>query len=138
MFLSTNIFPWDLLPQSFRMIQFPWRFESYVAISVSLLAPLCLKYLKGNKKIIITFVSIFLMVGIASVSFSTKYDISLDDSDCINSNFTDYNAGMGWQKEYLPSNTFYNMDYYNNRSKDIIIKLGSGEVNIINIKTLIN
>lgn len=123
--LSTKIFPWDIFPKSFRLIQFPWRFETFVSISVSLIAPICLVDFKDKKtSTIFIILSIFLLAQ-PNLRYAWNGDAKVD----IN-NLNYYNC-MGWQMEYLPVKTAENIDYFNNRNHDIIIKENEGSINII-------
>ena len=122
-FLSTKVFPWDLLPQSFRIIQFPWRFEIFVGLLLSLFAPLCLNLFKDK----IIYIPIILMVilGLNNTEFANDNVLDLNNMW--------YPLGMGWQKEYLPYSTWNNIEYFDSRSQDIIIKSGNGTIsNVIN------
>ena len=123
MFIATKIFPWDLLPQSFRIIQFPWRFEIFISILISLLAPLCLKLYK--EKITYLFILLIVITSIFEIKFANENILNVDDLW--------KPLGMGWQKEYLPYNTWNNTEYFDARSEEIIIKSGEGSVsNVIN------
>lgn len=120
MVLSTLIFPWDIMPQFFRMIQFPWRLVLFVGIIGSLYAPLCLK-LKGVKTYQYILIIIALLIsGYLNTNFASKNIADLKTQD--------YREGMGWQKEYLPVNTLNNQDYLNNRNYDIIVTDGKASI----------
>ena len=123
--LSTKIFPWDIFPKSFRLIQFPWRFETFVSISVSLIAPICLVDFKDKKtSTIFIILSIFLLAQ-PNLRYAWNGDAKVDINNL------NYYNGMGWQMEYLPVKTAENIDYFNNRNHDIIIKENEGSINII-------
>ncbi len=110
--ISTRLFPWDIFPKSFRIFQFPWRFVSFVSISVSLLSPLCLNYFLDNK--VISYIICLVLVLLSQPllhSFS---------NELIDLNNIDYKIGEGWESEYLPSRVYNNLDYYN--SRDHLIK----------------
>ncbi|MEG0826164.1 MAG: hypothetical protein RR404_01705 [Bacilli bacterium] len=111
--LSTVLFPWDILPGILRMIQFPWRLETFVAITISLIAPLCLD-MKKHKNIYIVVIIGLLFFGYLNTNFASKEKVNLQTFD--------FNSGLGWQKEYLPVNALNNQDYLFNRNNDIIIK----------------
>lgn len=119
--LSSNLFFWDLLPKSFRMMQFPWRFETFVSLSVSLLAPLCLKLFK-------TDISPYICICLIIVSFPI---LNQESSEILKLSF-DYSYGLGYQEEYLPVNTYKNKDYYLNRGNDVIVKDGTCDIIIMN------
>ena len=52
-------------------------------------------------------------------------------NEVIDVNNLEYWYGLGYQKEYLPVNTANNIDYYDNRNHDIIIKEGETNIEII-------
>ena len=119
-FLSSKYFPWDSLPRSTRMIQYPWRFETFVALSISIIAPLCLN-LMNDKKLACIFLS-FAILLLAQPMLRQASD------EVINLNHIEYVYGLGYQQEYMPVNINENLDYYNSRNKDVIITDGIGEV----------
>ncbi len=131
MFTSTRVFPWDLLPRSVRMIQFPWRLEVIVATLISLLAPICIILLKRKQQTIVTYTAIYVMLFISVITFSINFDNKIISYNYLKDNALNYETGMGWQKEYLPANTFNDINYFNNRNHDIIVKEGIGSVSII-------
>jgi uncharacterized membrane protein len=110
--LSTKIFPWDIFPKSLRIMQFPWRFVSFLSLSVSLIAPLAINSFKDKK--VISYILCILIILLSQPllhSFSDEL-ITLDNID--------YEIAEGWQHEYLPVNLYSNYDYYENRTNDII------------------
>lgn len=110
--ISSWLFPWDIFPKAFRIMQFPWRFVGFFAISVSLLAPLSISAF-NDKKVI----SIILGVAIILLSMPLLHPFSDEKVDLDN---IDYVAGEGFEHEYLPVKLYDNIDYYNNRTKDIL------------------
>ena len=110
--LSSIIFPWDIFPKSFRIMQFPWRFVSFFAISVSLLAPLAISSFRDKKVI-----ALILSVSIILLSQPLLHPFS---NEVINLDNLDYTSGEGWEHEYMPVKLYDNVDYYNNRTKDIL------------------
>lgn len=122
--LSSMLFPWDLLPKSFRMIQFPWRFVTFVSLSISVLAPLCIS--KFNDKKMLSIILIIFMVLLAQPNLKQASNEVIDISNI------EQWYGMGWQREYLPVSAAENSDYFDNRNHDIIIKEGNANVEIIN------
>ncbi len=119
LFMSSIIFPWDLLPVSLRIIQFPWRIVTFYSIAIALLAPCSLKYIKIDYKYLI-----IIMVVLALV-FHTK-SISTTDFDI---NTLDYEKGIGWQKEYLSNKNYNNLD--NIKSLEYKVHVDDGQSYII-------
>ena len=120
-YLASKYFPWDALPVSFRILQFPWRIETFLAIAVSLIAPLCLRYVKDYYKYIVIIIMLLLAVIFHTTSPHEEY---------FDKNNIDYEMGIGWQKEYLPNKTYDNLDYI--KSLNYGIYAYSGEAKIIN------
>lgn len=127
--MSSILFPWDYLPYSFQIIQFPWRMQTFVIIVVSLFAPFCLKLLK-DKIIVNTLIIIGLMIG-SSVAIHFSWDVLIDFD---NISWVD---GMGWGYEYLPSNTLSNLTYFENRDRCEIKVLEDSKTDILIIENKI-
>ena len=118
-YLATKYFPWDMLPVSFRILQFPWRIETFLAISVSIIAPLCLKYVKDYYK----YIAIILMVVLALL-----FNTGSPHDEYFDSNNIDYEMGIGWQKEYLPNKTYDNLDYVKSLDYNVITSNGTAKI----------
>lgn len=120
--LSSKLFPWDMLPKATRMFQFPWRFETFVSVSVALIAPLCVNLMDDKK--ITTLVLIIVMVLFSQANLQSASE------EVINLNHMEYVYGMGYQQEYLPVNLGHNRAYLDERSHEVIIQEGSGVASI--------
>ncbi len=121
-FLSTKLFPWNVIPSIFQMIQFPWRFEIFIAIVVSLIAPLWLS-IYSKKSMLVVFV-IFLL-------FSSYHAISIPSEEIMSLENIWWNGGMGWQKEYLPISAKENIDYLKKKKQTIAFVMGDGKTQIL-------
>ena len=121
-FLSTKLFPWKLVPNIFQMIQFPWRFEIFVGLIVSLFAPLCLKS-RNSKPLSILLLLIFLISSYHAIASPSEEIMQLDNIW--------WNGGMGWQKEYLPIVAKQNTDYLKKKKQTISFVEGEGEYKIL-------
>lgn len=110
---SSILFPWDLLPLSLRLIQFPWRIVTFSSLFFSLLVPFCLK--DKNIKVILVVLCFSSVVPFVSNLWTNGRYLFNNNTD----SYLNYEAAMGWQKEYLPVNTYDNMIYYLNRSDEI-------------------
>ena len=124
-FLSTKLFPWKFVPDTFQMIQFPWRFEIFVGLIVSLFAPLCLKN-KNSKSLFILLLLIFLISSYRAIASPSEEIMNLEDIW--------WNGGMGWQKEYLPIVAKQNKDYLKKKKQNITFLMGEGEYQILENK----
>ena len=122
--LSSKLFPWDIFPKSFRLIQFPWRFETFVALAVSLIAPLCISKIKDKKALTLILIIVMVLLSQPNLKQATN--------EVINPDNLEYWYGVGVQREYTPVNTVNHLDYYNTRNHDIIVVDGTGNVELIN------
>lgn len=118
--LSTKLFPWDILPKSIRIMQFPWRFETFVALSISLIAPLCMMLMKDKRVLAFSLTVLILLLIQSTLNPATNEEIRLDN--------VEYFYGLGSQEEYLPVNLYENKDYYETRSHDILLVNGNGVI----------
>lgn len=120
--LSSRLFPWDILPRFMRIIQFPWRMETFVAVSVSLLAPLCLKLLQERKVAVLVLASIMVLFA--------QPNLKAASGEVINMNDLPGWYGRGYQQEYLPQATYENKEYFDSRNLDILLEEGSGVITV--------
>lgn len=116
--MSSIIFPWDLLPESLRIIQFPWRLEMFVGIAIALIAPLSIDKIKINYKVI--SIAMIILALLFNTS-STRGVFNLSDLN--------YERGMGWQHEYLPVNAYNNWNEL--KEKDYKIEVTNGDYEIV-------
>lgn len=112
--MCLNIFPWKIMPKTLYMIQFPWRLQTYIAISISIIAPLCLKLLdkKYIKYVTTLFIVVLLIMQIPFLKSMMTYEFLLEKE-------INYDYGTGHSKEYLPVSTYKNIEYFNNRDNKI-------------------
>ncbi len=129
-FLSLNIFPWQWMPEFMYMIQFAWRTETMLVISLSVLAPLCLTYLTKDKVQLYTSIITIAAIVLTTIPFLEKLSTHtyLTESD------VNPNLAMGHQQEYLPVNTYNNIDYFNNRGHEIKKTNGNCDIQILSDK----
>ncbi|MEG1495221.1 MAG: DUF6541 family protein [Bacilli bacterium] len=113
--ISLDIFPWEYVPKFLYMIQFPWRCETMLVISLSLIAPLFITHIKKPSLKLGTTVITILIILITCLPFLTK----LSTHTYLTTSSIDPNLGMGHSQEYLPVNTYNNIDYFNNRDQSI-------------------
>ena len=122
---TTKLFPWDLLPVSFRIIQFPFRNLVFVCVGVSIITGYSYKYISSKIKVstIILFMLFFSFIFNVPTYFKSYNKVSL-------SNFN-YSYALGNQKEYLPLNAYKNFSYISNNYE---INVDSGKTKIIKDK----
>lgn len=149
---STKLFPWKWVPGFFQMIQFPWRFEVFLSLIVSLYAPLCLNLsVKKNicssgdfsEKISVCLVrrlfgknigparkyAPFLLSALLLVPAYGA--ISRPAGETIQLDHIWWNGGMGWQKEYLPVSAKENKEYLKKKKQTIAFIEGEGTCSIL-------
>ena len=119
--MSTRYSPWKIMPYSLFMIQFGWRLVTLVILGFAIIGPEALKksklWVKGLCVIGI------LIPGFLSIHFATD-NIAGD---------LDYSFGLGYQREYMPVSLMDDdMEYYNNRSHNVINLDTKEEVEVVN------
>ena len=121
--IASNVFPWKLVPSFLYLIQFPWRMMTFLSITISLLAPLALERLsikKWKKQLII---GCLIIIPCIEIPLLVKLSNDIYQADEVI-----YNNGMGHSKEYLPLNTYQNIEYFENRQQDVLILEGNGTI----------
>lgn len=130
-FLISNLFPWKFAPKMMVMVQFAWRLEAILIISLSILSALSVRNIKNNKWKIVIFIGIIIF---NAFTVYRAYDFErIKEHKIKDINISNY--GTGWEKEYLPVNTINNLKYFNKRNYDIIVKKGKANVEIIEYNT---
>ena len=112
--MCLKVFPWNLLPKFFYMIQFPWRLQTFIAVSLSIIAPICFTKLsiEALKITTIIFTCLLIVTEIPFIKSMMNYTYLLDSD-------IDYNFGMGNSREYLPISANENLDYFNSKKREI-------------------
>lgn len=122
-FISLNIFPWKFVPEFLYFIQFPWRMETMLAISISLLAPLAILGVKDKKKRKIFLMAILILIPCTELPLIKKLT-----NDVYQIGEVIPNNGMGHSKEYLPQKAFNNETYFEYRGNDIMLISGNAQI----------
>ena len=123
--LVTFPYIWKILPEAFIKIQFPWRNCAYIGFSICVLATLGLLMIPKKYFKIVTISTLI-------ISFITFTYIIYLSGNIIDRNIWVSNIpGMGVEKEYLPKNTYLNMDYFDTRDKDVHIVRGNAKTKIL-------
>lgn len=139
--MSTNLFMWDLLPKSLRIIQFPWRMATYSAFFISIVAAYAVKELKNKKMyyIILMVVSLSCILELNTQLITQEKYLFVNAKTIIEGKLSgkevdeeikwntpekekkiDYINAMGWQKEYLSTSAYDNFEYVSSRTQDIL------------------
>jgi len=132
-FVSSKVMPWDKLPKFLYIIQFPWRMCTFIGFSMSLLAALSLRVFNKNNIMIVIFIVSVICVKDAIMVVNTETFEKIPATTYEEA--SKVGRAMGNQKEYLPVNASSNLDYLENRSKNIVIKSGQADIYVIKDKT---
>lgn len=121
--MVTDVFPWYYAPDILQTLQFPWRLVIYIAFGAIIIAGIGLKQIENKKcfKIISCGLLMLTVLGIFI------YIDHLEEPQIDIANINNEKC-MGNEKEYLPEKAIQNLDYFENRNKDIIIESGTGEI----------
>ena len=125
-FLMSKICPWVIFPKTLIMIQFAWRLEAILLFLLSILAGSVFKDIESKKIRVISLIAILLFNGLTvykAYDFDILIERKLEDID-----ISSY--GTGWQREYLPINTQNNLDYYDSRNEDVLVKDGYATISV--------
>ena len=124
--MVTDVFPWYYTPDILQTLQFPWRLVIYIAFGAILLTGVFLKQIENKKYFKILSCGLLILTVLGAYIYIDHLEEPQIDITNINNE-----KCMGNEKEYLPEKAINNLEYFENRNKDIIIKSGVGE--IINI-----
>lgn len=118
--ISLNIFPWKIVPSFLYFIQFPWRMETMLTISISLLAPLIFIKIKDKKKIKNIIIIVMTLIVLTEIPLIVKLS-----NDVYEIGEIEPNSGMGHSTEYLPKKTYENKLYFDYRGNGIMLIAGN-------------
>lgn len=125
-FLMSKLCPWVIFPKTLVMIQFAWRLEAVLLLLLSILAGSVFKDVESKKVRIISLIVVFAFNAFTVVNaynFKLMEDRKLEDIDISSS-------GTGWQREYLPMKTQDNLEYYDSRNEDVLVKSGHATISV--------
>ena len=125
-FLMSKMCPWVIFPKTLIMIQFAWRLEAILLFLLSILAGSVFKDIESKKIRVISLIAILLFNGLTvykAYDFDILVERKLEDID-----ISSY--GTGWQREYLPMNTQNNLNYYDWRTEDVLVKSGYATISV--------
>lgn len=132
LFISSKLFPWDIMPNFLKMIQFPWRLLGLTSFSLAILSGYMIKLIQKKYKLLLTIIiSIFIVInGYLSIEKQTNHNnLLLEDIQIPNE------MSLGVQSEYLPIKTINNIDYFKYRIEYIYIKDGKAKTHILENNT---
>ena len=95
----------------------------YISFGAIIISGICLKQIENKKYFHALCCGLLILTVIGTYVYTDHLDESQIDINNINNT-----KSMGNQAEYLPEKALKNREYFYNRSKDIIIQNGTGEV----------
>lgn len=122
-FMTLKIFPWKHMPDLFILIQFPWRLETILTVTISLIAPYFLVKL-DYKYITIPFVILL------CISLVPYMDWLRNRSYHVEAGQIDDTYATGNIDEYYPVEYALSKDYYKKRKQDIVFIEGEADIKI--------
>lgn len=123
--MSTNLFPWKQMPSIFLYLQFPWRLLLFSIFFYSLFSVLILVSLKDYLVKPICYTLLIIIISACMYSLNLERVIEYSENQVDVSTY-----GVGAIKDYFPKKVVENYEYYENRSKDLIVTSGKGEVRL--------
>jgi len=132
MFLTCCEQFWIFVPEFLKNIQFAWRTCTFATFGICLFAVEGLDYLFSIfKKKFIPLASLILIIVLGFSFHEDLQRVKLYETY----NYDIKTGGMGWQKEYLPSETKANMKYFEKRDpQKVIVTKGNAEIILIENK----
>ena len=121
--MVTDAFPWYYTPDILLTLQFPWRLVIYIAFGAILISGIFLKQIENKKYFKIFSCSLLILTVLATCIYIDHLEGNQIDITNINNE-----RCMGNEREYLPEKVIDNLEYFENRNKDIVIKSGTGEI----------
>ena len=121
--MVTDAFPWYYTPDILLTLQFPWRLVIYIAFGAILISGIFLKQIENKKYFKIFSCSLLILTVLATCIYIDHLEGNQIDITNINNE-----RCMGNEREYLPEKVINNLEYFENRNKDIVIKSGTGEI----------
>lgn len=121
--MITSLFPWYYTPDILQALQFPWRIALYITFGAIPFVGICLTQIE-NKKYFNIVCGVLLVLTLVGTYINIDH---LEEEQIDLNNLNNYKC-MGNQVEYLPEKAINNREYFDNRTKDIIIREGNGEI----------
>lgn len=104
MFLASELFPWDLLPQIFDNIQFPWRFYGLATISLVIAIGMMFTELIQGRNNALGLVLLLIVMSYSAISVITESAHYIDISKSRYQYYANSYPGNGY--EYLPRDIY--------------------------------
>lgn len=114
-FLQTNYFVWQYMPDFLKVIQFPWRIQIFTIFIISYLGSAFISKYKFKYDILAVF---FLLIIFAKLVPISHTFINQDILKDVYSNKQEYI--LGWNYEYLPLKAYHNYEYLKTKKKEFL------------------
>jgi len=138
--MSTKYFPWKILPNSFYIIQFPWRMLLFSTFFFAVVCTINMSIVirKFNIKDVFIIAIICLIYIISKYNYIPHSEEVPDVRDyevlSVSGQDNEWLPGMG-RLEYLPTKAYNNTFYIATREKGIICLSGECEINGTKVTT---
>lgn len=130
--LATKIFPWKYMPNTIRMIQFPWRMMGFFGFFVSVICAInmsvVLKKFSLKDVIVISLISLcYICAFYGYIHYDEIYNISDYYVGNVTGKDGEIIIGMG-KAEYLPEKAFNNRFYIATKENNIYVLEGKAVI----------
>ncbi len=133
MIMSSKLFPFQYLPNIFKMIQFAWRMSEFSAFFLSIISGILisqlLKTVKYDTFLVVTTITIIALSASTSIIrtwVTTKYEI--DEEQFLQPKRIMEGDRMHASFEYLPTKACNNLPYIMTREEGIIVLDGKANI----------
>lgn len=129
LWMSTKYFPWKYLPESFCIIQFPWRFLELSAFFLSIVCSInmyaIIKKFDYKDVCVISLISIIYICGFVGIIPEEENMIDIKNLELGKSSGREYETVAGVGKfEYLPTKAYNNKFYIATREDNTYVLTG--------------
>lgn len=136
--MTLNIFPFEYLPDTLKMIQFTWRMMEFAMFFLSIVSGITITIFihKNKKKDTIISTALIVYIALLVITQNNTVMLPFDEEKYlepvpVTSQTGKVHAGCA-TFEYLPSKAFINRGYIETRSQDIIVLDGEADITFQN------
>lgn len=132
--MTLKIFPFEYLPSTLKMIQFPWRMMEFSSFFFSVVAGTGFAMLLNRNRKKEIYIVIFLMICMSVSLLKTKTSVEIPFNEekylqpiPVTASTRRVHAGLA-SFEYLPKKAFQDRGYIEQRSQDAIVLVGEANI----------
>lgn len=132
--MTLKIFPFEYLPNIFKMLQFTWRMNEFACFFLSIVSGIAISIFikEDNKKLYFTSIFIIMSWLILMLNTEVYVDEQFDEGEYLSpipvtKNTRRVHAGCA-TFEYLPTNAFKNRKYIEQRTDEVIVLEGRAKI----------